>query len=99
MNTDEHTYLVIYDIGNPRRWRLVFRAMKGFGRWLQLSAFQCRLGDVRHAEMVATLDQIIDHNDDHVVIVDVGLADKVVPRVVSLGKRAFEPIDTSVVVV
>jgi CRISPR-associated protein Cas2 len=99
MSTDEHTYLVAYDIGDTRRWRLVFRAMKGYGMWLQLSVFQCRLGAMRHAEMVATLDQIIDHEDDHVVIVDVGLAEKVVPKVVSLGKRAFEPIERSVIVV
>jgi len=60
--------------------------MEGFGEWLQLSVFQCRLSAQRHAELIALLDGIIHHSDDHVILVDIGLADQVVPRFVSLGK-------------
>ena len=49
--------------------------------------------------MVAMLDQIIDHDDDHVVVLDLGVADSVAPKVISLGKRGFEPIERNVVVV
>ena len=46
--------------------------------------------------MVSTLDTLIHHGDDHVLIVDLGPADKVSPRIESLGKRfdaiAREPI-------
>ena len=28
---DEHHYLVTYDIRDDKRWRRVFRLMKGFG--------------------------------------------------------------------
>lgn len=83
---DEHVYLVAYDIADPKRWRRVFRVMEGFGEWLQLSVFQCRLSIQRHAELIALLDGIIHHSEDHVMLVDVGLADQIVPRVVSLGK-------------
>ena len=83
---DEHLYIVAYDIASPKRWRRVFRLMEGFGDWLQLSVFQCRLSRQRHAELVALLDGIIHHDDDHVVSMDLGPADQVVPRVVSLGK-------------
>src|SRR5690606_2499180 len=48
---DEHLYLVTYDIRDDKRWRRVFKTMKGFGEWLQLSVFQCRLSRRRHAEM------------------------------------------------
>ena len=83
---DEHLYIVAYDIASPKRWRRVFRLMEGFGDWLQLSVFQCRLSRQRHAELVALLDGIIHHDDDHVVLMDVGPAEQVVPRIVSLGK-------------
>ena len=83
---EEHLYLVTYDIADPKRWRRVFRVMEGFGEWLQLSVFQCRLSIRRHAELIALLDGIIHHSDDHVILMDVGLADHVDPRVVSLGK-------------
>ena len=88
---DDHLYIVTYDISDDKRWRAIFRLMKGYGEWLQLSVFQCRLSRRRHAEMMATLDEIIHHDHDHVLIVDIGLADKVDPRVISLGK-SFTPV-------
>ena len=95
----EHLYIVTYDIGDPKRWRAVYGLMNGHGEWVQLSVFQCRLSRQRHAELIATLDEIIDHKDDHVVIVDLGLAENVIPQVVSLGKTTFEPIKREPVIV
>ena len=92
MAADERLYIVVYDIGDPKRWRSVFKTMHGYGDWVQLSVFQCRLTRVRHAELVADLDGLIHHREDHVVIVDVGLADKVEPKVVALGKRRYTPV-------
>jgi len=82
----EHLYLVAYDIADSKRWRRVFRLMEGFGDWLQFSVFQCRLTVQRHAELVALLDGIIHHSDDHVILMDIGPADQVAPKVTSLGK-------------
>jgi len=48
---EERLYIVTYDIGDERRWRRVFKLMKGYGRWLQLSVFQCRLSAQRRAEL------------------------------------------------
>ncbi len=83
---DERLYIVTYDIGDQKRWRRVFRIMKGYGRWLQLSVFQCRLTARRRADMAARLDREIKHGQDHVLIVDVGPAERIDPRVESLGK-------------
>jgi CRISPR-associated protein Cas2 len=96
---DERLYIVTYDIGDQRRWRAVFKLMHGYGEWAQLSVFQCRLSPRRHAEMIATLDQIIHHADDHVLVIDIGLAERVEPKVVSLGKRSFEPVAREAVIV
>jgi len=96
---NEHLYIVTYDIGDQKRWRAVFKLMHGYGDWLQFSVFQCRLSPRRHAELLATLDEIIHHDDDHVLMLDIGVADNVVPRIVSLGKRSFQPVVREVVIV
>ncbi|MDY0050488.1 MAG: CRISPR-associated endonuclease Cas2 [Halothiobacillaceae bacterium] len=95
---DEHLYIVTYDIGDPKRWRRVFKIMNGYGDWVQLSVFQCRMSRQRHAEFVALIDGMIHHAEDHVVIMDLGLAEKVDPRVISLGK-AFTAIEREPVIV
>lgn len=77
--------MVVYDIRDDQRWRRVFRTMKGFGDWIQLSVFQCRLTAVRHAELVARLDGLILHGHDHVLVMDMGPATGIAPRVTSLG--------------
>lgn len=83
---EEHLYIVTYDIRDQRRWRRVFRIMKGYGEWMQLSVFQCRLSRKRHAELVALLDGLIHHGADHVMLIDLGPASSVDPRIVSLGQ-------------
>lgn len=83
---DEHIYIVVYDIADQKRWRRVFRLLHGYGEWLQLSVFQCRLSRKRQAELRAQLDDLILHSADHVVLMDLGPADQVRPRVSSLGK-------------
>ena len=96
---DERLYFVVYDIADAKRWRQIFKTMHGYGDWVQLSVFQCRLTRVRHAELVADLDNIIHHDDDHVVIIDVGPADKVEPRVVSLGKRPYTAVERAPIII
>lgn len=88
---NERLYVVTYDIADARRWRRVFKAMRGFGQWLQLSVFQCRLTARRRADMAAKLEGLIKPGEDHVVILDLGPADQVDLSVESLGRR-FEPI-------
>ena len=95
---DEHLYIVTYDIADPKRWRRVFKLMVGFGEWLQLSVFQCHLSAVRHAELVQLLDGIIHHDEDHILLVDIGVAKDVVPGITSLGK-AYNPVVRGAVIV
>ena len=99
MGSDERIYFVVYDISDPKRWRAVYKKMKGYGEWVQLSVFQCRLSKTRQATLVSELGEIIRDDEDHVMLVDVGLADKVEPKVLSLGKRAYEPVEREAVIV
>ena len=74
------TYLVTYDISSPRRWRRVFRVMQGMGEHVQLSVFRCDLTPLQHAVLKRSLDELIHHHEDQVLIVDLGPA---TPRVIS----------------
>jgi CRISPR-associated protein Cas2 len=98
MSAAETLYLVAYDIRDPLRWRAVFKLMNGYGQWLQLSLFQCRLCARRHAELRARLGETIAMEADHVLIVDLGPAHTAQPRFESLGKP-FDPIERAAVVV
>ena len=53
---EERLYIVAYDIGDDQRWRRIFKLMHGYGRWLQLSVFQCRLTARRRAELALRLE-------------------------------------------
>ncbi len=96
---DQRLYIVAYDISDQKRWRRIFRLMKGYGEWVQLSVFQCRLTPRQHAELISLLDGVIHHTEDHVILMDLGLADNVTPRVVSLGKAEFQAIEHEPVIV
>ena len=95
---DERTYIVTYDISSNKRWRRVFKTMQGFGEWLQLSVFQCRLSRRRRAELETRLRELIKAGEDHVLVIDIGPADKTNVVVMSIGKT-FSAIGRQAIVV
>jgi CRISPR-associated protein Cas2 len=50
----------------------VFKTMHGYGEWLQLSVFQCRLIARRRAELETHLREFVKAGEDHVLLIDVG---------------------------
>lgn len=82
----DHLYIVTYDISSPKRWRRVFRIMEGYGDWLQLSVFQCRLGRTRLVQLEAELAEAMNRDEDHVLLLDLGPMEGITPKVKSLGK-------------
>jgi CRISPR-associated protein Cas2 len=94
----DHLYVISYDISDPKRWRLIFKLMKGYGEWLQLSVFQCRLSRTRVLEAEAALRERMNQREDHVLILDLGPAENVIPRVRSLGKQ-FAAVERTAVIV
>ncbi|MQX38250.1 CRISPR-associated endonuclease Cas2 [Roseospira navarrensis] len=96
--TDEHLYIITYDIADPKRWRRVWKVMNGYGAWLQLSVFQCRLSRKRLVQLRGALADIIETGADHVLILDLGPADAVKPRMESLGKAVSVVERTPIIV-
>lgn len=72
--------------------------MKGYGYWLQLSVFQCRLTSRLHAQMCTRLEELIHPTEDHILILDLGSADQVNPNVESLGKNYKMPVREAIIV-
>lgn len=85
-------YFVTYDICDDARRTAVFKALRGFGDHLQYSVFRCDLSDQQRAVMVATIDPLIDHADDQILLIDLGPVDgRAGTCVFSLGKTYSNP--------
>jgi CRISPR-associated protein Cas2 len=94
----EHLFIVSYDVSEPKRWRKVYKTMRGYGEWVQLSVFQCRMSKTRLLQLEAALGEIVNQHEDHVLFLDLGPADAVKPRINSIGKP-FQPIFPAPVIV
>jgi CRISPR-associated protein Cas2 len=94
----ERLFIVAYDISDQKRWRRVFKVMHGYGEWIQLSVFQCRLSPRRREELELRLRELVKHGEDHVLLIDVGSADRVEVAVESIGKT-FSKIERQAIVV
>ena len=67
-----NTYIVSYDISDPKRLRKVFNLVRGYGDHLQLSAFRCELTKRELTELRTRLASEINQLVDQVMFVDVG---------------------------
>ncbi len=94
----ERIYLVCYDISDQKRWRKIYKTMKGYGAWLQLSVFQCRLNRADLLKMTDTLTEIIHRDEDNLLIIDIGATENISLKVTSYG-RPFQPIRQGAVVI
>lgn len=92
-------YVVSYDIMDPKRLHHVHKTMKGFGDPIHYSVFRCLLTDKGKIELVAALSEIIKHDTDRIMIVDLGpLSGRVEERIEFLGMRPGEMESKAVVV-
>src|SRR6266566_4425645 len=91
-----NTYIVCYDISDPKRLRDVFKTMRGWGDHIQLSVFECRLTRSDLVTLRAELSEIIHHDKDQVLFVDLGPAegrgDLVIARSITLSSERHKVI-------
>lgn len=69
-------YLVSYDITSPKRWRKVFKTMKGYGEHWQYSVFFCILKDIDRVRMQSALEEHMNLKEDQTIIIDLGPDEK-----------------------
>jgi len=67
-----NTFLVAYDIRDPKRLRKVHLKMRGFGDPIQYSVFRCSLSPTNLQLMLMHLEKLIDESRDRIMVVDLG---------------------------
>jgi CRISPR-associated protein Cas2 len=96
---EQKCYVVSYDIMDPKRLHQVHKTMKGFGDPIHYSVFRCLLNDRGKVELVAALSEIIKHDEDRIMIVDLGPLDgRAEERIEFMGVRPPETESKTVVV-
>ncbi len=94
-----HTYVVTYDICDPKRLRKVYKTMLGWGEHIQLSVFQCELSHRELVELRVELDQVLHHGDDQVLFIDLGTVEgRGSESITSLGRPYIDPERVAIVV-
>jgi CRISPR-associated protein Cas2 len=94
-----NTFLVCYDIRDDKRLRRVFRTMRDFGDHLQFSIFECQFNATDLARCRHARSEIIKHNEDQVLFVDLGPTEGRGERVISALGQAYVPFDSPCFVV
>jgi CRISPR-associated protein Cas2 len=67
-------YIVTYDITDDRRWRKVFKILRGHGDHLQYSVFRCELSDRERIGLIERLTRVIKHDADQILLFPLGPA-------------------------
>ncbi|MEZ6066500.1 MAG: CRISPR-associated endonuclease Cas2 [Planctomycetaceae bacterium] len=66
------TYLITYDICQPKRYRKVHQAMCGHGDRLQFSVFRCQLSEIELQQLKEKLWPLLNLSEDRIMVADLG---------------------------
>jgi CRISPR-associated protein Cas2 len=91
------SYIVAYDISDPKRLRKVARACEDFGYRRQLSVFLCRLSATDIVRLRNRLYDIIKLDEDQVIFVP--LCPRCVDKIEAIGRPTEAANAKDVVVV
>lgn len=91
-------YVVTYDISDDKRRDKVFNTLHGFGDWAQYSVFFCELNDEEVTRLRIRLHAYINHREDQVLIVELGVAVRPLATALQVVGRAYEPPARTLVV-
>jgi len=91
--------LVCYDISDEKRLRKVFKVMRGYGDHLQFSVFECQMTPMDLARCRNELSEIIHHDRDQVLFVNLGPAEGRGDRVITALGKPYAAIDAPCIVV
>ncbi len=94
-----HSYIVSYDISDPKRLRKVYQVMLSYGDHIQLSVFRCELNSMELTGLKSALRDVIHAAEDQVLFVSLGPVEgRARTAVESLGKPYQDPERLAVVV-
>jgi CRISPR-associated protein Cas2 len=93
------TYLVTYDIADDKRLKRVFKTMRNHGDHLQYSVFECQFTPADLANCRAKLSELIHHELDQVLFIDLGPTEARGDRVITALGQPYAEIDAPCLVV
>lgn len=68
MSAEKKWRLICYDVCDPKRYRALYKVMKGVGRRIQYSVFRSRLDDREVEQLRWKLAKILDPGDRLLVV-------------------------------
>ena len=94
-----HSYIVTYDISDPKRLRKTYKVLLGYGDHIQLSVFRCELNHRELVELRAKLSEVIHSGQDQVLFASLGpVAGRARDAVSALGRPYLDPERLAIVV-
>jgi CRISPR-associated protein Cas2 len=69
-----NTYVICYDIADPKRWRKVYKTLMGVGDPVQYSVFRCQLSGKERILMLEKLVPAMNQAEDRVMLINLGPA-------------------------
>lgn len=91
-------YVVTYDIADDKRRTAVFKGMHGYGDHVQYSVFLCEMSDTEVVQLKSWLRRSIQHDEDQVLIVDLGRASRAVEAGIDVVGKPYQPPVRSLVI-
>ena len=94
-----HSYIITYDICDPKRLRRVFKCLSSWGEHLQYSVFRCQLNAADLVRVRSALTDIIHHSEDQVLFLNIGLFDgRAKQAIEALGKPYQMPERKAIII-
>lgn len=94
-----HSYIVTYDVSDPKRLRRVYKTMLGFGDHIQLSVFRCELNERELIELRTKLSEVIHASEDQVLFASLGRVEgRAKDAVEAIGRPYLDPERLAIVV-
>ena len=72
ITNNRRIYLCTYDVADDKRRTKLFELLKDHGEHVQYSVFLCSLTQSEIKRLSAVADEIIHHNEDQLLLVDLG---------------------------
>ena len=94
-----NSFVVSYDVCQAKRLRQVHQKMRGYGSAVQYSVFLCDLSSQEKALMIEALSPLLNHDEDQVMIVNLGPSDGRAEGAIEVLGRARPALEHKAVVV
>ena len=94
-----HSFIVSYDICDAKRLRNVYKTMRNWGDHLQYSVFECQLTQSELIQCRSELSEIIHHDLDQILFVNLGPSEGRGERVIESLGQPYSLVDSPCYVV